>query len=99
MANYQNFPKIPKAVVLGYDQDQDLAPKMLVSGSGYLAEQIINIAKASNIPIHQDAQLAETLSVLEINFYIPLEVYGAVAKILSYVYAQESLAKQKNLKS
>ena len=46
--------------------------------------------------MHYDADLVEILSLLEIDSYIPLEVYGVVAEILSYIYKQNTLAKNKN---
>lgn len=96
--NYNNFQKGQKAIALGYDNTKDIAPKILATGNGVIAQEIINIAKSHNIPIHQDADLAQILSVLEIDSYIPLEVYGAVAEILSYIYKQNNLAKQNKLK-
>jgi len=98
MYNYSNFQKGQKAVALGYDDKEDIAPKVVASGSGLIAEQIINIARENNIPIYQDAELAQILSVLEISEYIPVEVYSAVAEILSYIYQQDYIAKQKKLK-
>ena len=98
MYNYKNFQKEQKAVALGYDDKKDIAPKILASGNGIIAEQIVNIAKSNNIPIHQDADLVQTLSLLEIDAYIPLEVYGVVAEILSYIYKQNNLARQNKLK-
>jgi flagellar biosynthesis protein len=98
MYNYKNFQKGQKAVALGYEDKKDIAPKILATGNGAIAQQIFNIAKSNNIPIHQDADLVQILSVLEIDSYIPLEVYGAVAEILSYIYKQNNLAKQNKLK-
>ncbi len=97
--NYKNSPKGQRAVALGYDEKKDIAPKIVASGKGVIAEQIIEIAKINNIPIHQDADLAQVLSLLEINAYIPMEVYGTVAQILSYIYKQNNLAKQNKVKN
>ncbi len=83
-------PKIIKeeriAVALDYDIKQDDAPKVIAKGKGDIAEQIIAIAKEHGITIKEDADLAEILSVLELDSYIPLEAYAAVAEILSYIY-------------
>jgi flagellar biosynthesis protein len=67
MYNYKNFQKNQKAVALGYEKNQDYAPKVLASGKGMVAEKIIELAKENNIPLHRDADLVEILSVLEIN--------------------------------
>ena len=93
--HYNNFQKGKKAVALGYDSTKDDAPKVIATGKGVIADQIINIAKSNNIPLHYDADLVEILSLLEIDAYIPLEVYGIVAEILSYIYKQNTLAKNK----
>lgn len=81
----ENRPrKLKKAVALGYDQGDD-APKIVATGSGYLAEKIIEAAKESDVPVHKDDRLAETLSKLDYGEYIPPELYGAVVEVLSYV--------------
>ena len=39
----------------------------------------------NEVPIHEDHQLADTLSRLEIGDYIPQELYAVVAEILVFV--------------
>ena len=99
MYYYKNFQKNQKAVALGMEKNFDHAPKILSSGKGVMAEQILNIAKEHNIPIHQDADLVEILSVLEIDQYIPLEVYSVVAEIFTYIYEQNEKKKQQKLRA
>ncbi len=72
------------AVALTYNPDEP-APKIIASGKGYLAEKIIAGAKEANIPTHQDARLADTLSKLEIGDFIPPELYEVVAEVLLFV--------------
>ena len=45
---------IKKAVALGYNKERDNAPKILASGKGELANNIIQVAKEHNIPIKED---------------------------------------------
>jgi flagellar biosynthesis protein len=71
-------------VALSYEPNEE-APKVIASGRGYLAEKIIEKAKESDIPLHQDAKLAQTLSKLEIGDMIPPELYEVVAEILVFV--------------
>lgn len=78
--------KDKKAVALGYDKEQDRAPRVLATGQGTIAEKIIEMARANNIPIHEDAALVEMLGQLELNSFIPIEAYVTVAEILSYIY-------------
>jgi len=85
----ENFDKEQKAVALGYDKDVDPAPKVLASGQGYLAEQIVKIAKENGVEIRKDSSLVEILSVLEVDSFIPLDAYAAVAEILSYIYSKQ----------
>ncbi len=86
------------AVALGYDPNEDGAPKVIASGTGALAEKIIEQAKENNIPVHEDDKLAETLSRLEIGEMIPPELYEVVAEILVFVDAMDKIkAKDKSL--
>lgn len=77
--------KKPKqAIALSYDPDDD-APKVIATGTGALAERIIEKAKEADVPIHQDNKLADVLSKLEIGDMIPPELYEVVAEILVFV--------------
>lgn len=77
--------KKPKqAIALSYDPNED-APKVIASGTGALAERIIEKAKEVDVPIHRDDKLANTLSKLEIGDMIPPELYEVVAEILVFV--------------
>ncbi len=84
--------KVKTAVALEYDPSDD-APRVIASGTGVLAEKIIEKAKESNVPIHEDDKLAQTLSKLEIGEMIPPELYEVVAEILIFV---DSMDKIKN---
>lgn len=74
------------AVAVKYDSKEDAAPRITASGKGELAEQILAIAFAHGVKVREDAPLVEILSKLEVDSYIPLEAYAAVAEILTYVY-------------
>lgn len=78
------------AVALKYDQGDDSAPKVKAKGSGWTAERIIEIAKENDVPIQEDKDLVQILSMLELDQEIPSNVYGAVAKILSFIYRMRS---------
>lgn len=85
-----NREKIIQAVALQYDPD-DVAPKIIATGKGKVAEKIIEKAKESNVAIHEDSKLADTLSKLDIGEYIPPELYEVVAEILVFVDDMEKL--------
>lgn len=75
-----------KVVALRYQGKKDGAPKIAAKGRGHMAERILEIAKAQNIPIREDKNLVEILSRLDLDQEIPPEVYRAVAEILAFVY-------------
>ena len=78
--------KNKKAVALGYNRDKDNAPKVLASGSGEVAKNIINLAKSHDIPVKEDADLVEILSKVDLNQEVPPNLYKAVAEIFSFLY-------------
>ena len=87
--------KVKQAIALEYNPSED-APKVIASGQGALAERIIEKAKESNVPLHRDDSLAETLSRLEIGEMIPPELYEVVAEILVFVDTMDKI-RQKEL--
>ena len=91
--NYQKYNK--QAVALSYDKALDLAPKVVASGKGVIAEQIIKLANERGIPIKEDEDLVKVLSLLEIDSIIPIEAYAAVAEILSSLYEYNDKLKKK----
>lgn len=82
--------KVKQAVALEYNPAED-APRVIASGRGALAERIIEKAQESNVPVHRDDKLADTLSRLEIGDLIPPELYEVVAEILVFVDAMDKL--------
>lgn len=68
------------------------APRVVASGRGALAEQILQIAFDPGVKVRNDADLAEILAAIEVESEIPLEALAAVAEILSYVYRTQSKA-------
>lgn len=84
----KNKPK--QAIALEYNPQED-APKVIASGRGKLAERIIERAQESDVPIHRDDKLADTLSRLEIGDMIPPELYEVVAEILIFVDSMDKI--------
>ncbi|MBE1237053.1 EscU/YscU/HrcU family type III secretion system export apparatus switch protein [Phaeovibrio sulfidiphilus] len=78
---------VPVAVALDYDPlAGDNAPRVVASGRGFIAEQILQLAFAHGVRVRKDADLVEVLSAVDIDSEIPLEAFMAVAEILAYVY-------------
>ena len=82
--------KVKQAVALEYNPADD-APRVIASGRGILAEKIIEKAQESDVPIHRDDKLADTLSRLDIGDMIPPELYEVVAEILVFVDSMDKL--------
>lgn len=62
------------------------APRVLAKGGGLVAENIIKIAQAHNVPLDEDAALANALSRVDLNREIPRELYVAVAQVLAFAW-------------
>jgi flagellar biosynthesis protein len=75
-----------EAVALRFQPLQDAAPRVVAKGSGFVAEKILELARKHHIPIRQDKNLIQVLSLLDLNEEIPPTVYKAVAEILAFVY-------------
>lgn len=79
------------AVALEYEKG-DMAPKVIASGRGYIADRIIKTAEESAVPVHKDEKLAKSLSLLDVGEYIPQELYNSVvAEVLVYVDDMEKI--------
>lgn len=78
--------KPQKAVALKYDREKSNAPKVVASGKGEIANNIIKLAQEHDIFIKKDADLVELLSKIEINKEIPPMLYKAVAEVFSFIY-------------
>jgi len=71
-------------VALLYDGEN--APTVTAKGSGHVAEEILKIAKEHNIPLHEDAELAQLLSQLELGDEIPRALYVTIAQVIAFAY-------------
>ena len=78
--------KKSKAVALKYDQKNDAAPRVTAKGRGFVAEKIIETARAHNVPLHEDKNLVQVLEALDLETEIPPELYRAVAEVLAFIY-------------
>ena len=75
-----------KAVAILYDADRSRAPKVLASGQGRVAEQILEMARLSSVHVMEDPDLVEVLAQIPVDDEIPPELYRTVAEILNFVY-------------
>ena len=70
-----------KAVALKYQEETDVAPVVIASGCGNVAEKIIDIAESKGIPVFRDDSAASLMCMLEVGRPIPPELYQIVAII------------------
>ncbi|MBR6451179.1 MAG: EscU/YscU/HrcU family type III secretion system export apparatus switch protein [Lachnospiraceae bacterium] len=82
--------KVKQAIALEYDPEE-IAPKIIATGRGKIAEKIIEAAGEADVPVHRDDKLADTLSKLDIGEFIPPELYEVVAEILVFVDQMEKI--------
>jgi len=71
-------------VALLYDGEN--TPTVTAKGSGHIAEEILKIAQEHNIPLHEDAELAQLLSQLELGDEIPRALYVTIAQVIAFAY-------------
>jgi flagellar biosynthesis protein len=81
--------KHDKAVAVKYDRELNKAPVVTAKGEGFVARRIVEIAQTADIPIVEDAALVSALLSLELEQEIPVELYEAVARVLSWIYKLE----------
>lgn len=79
-------PQRPTAVALKYEPGGPALPKIVATGTGSVAEQILELAFANGVKVREDSDLIEILGALDLDTEIPLEAIVAVAEILAHVY-------------
>ena len=75
-----------QAVALHYEHRSESTPKVVATGRGDLAQQIIAAAEAAGVDIVQDPDLLEILGRVPAGEDIPAELFQAVAEILAFIY-------------
>jgi len=82
------------ACALKYNQDEMEAPKLVAKGTELFAKKIIDIARENMVPVIENPPVARAIfRLVEVNSYIPADLYKAVAEILLFVY---NLRKNQN---
>jgi flagellar biosynthesis protein len=73
------------AVALAY-QAGDLAPKVVATGRGLIAEEIIRRAKEHGVFVHESKELVALLMQVDLDRNIPPALYRVVAELLAWLY-------------
>jgi len=76
------------AIALRYE-DGTYAPKVVAKGRGLLAEAIIARAQEAGVYVHESPALVSLLMQVDMDQYIPPELYRAVAELLAWLYQIE----------
>ncbi len=72
------------AVALRYDGEN--APTITAKGRGDLAQEIIDLALANEIPLENNPELVKLLSTIPLGNEIPETLYIAVAEVIAFAY-------------
>ena len=89
---------VPIAVAVAGNRGSAVGSKVVAKGRGGFAEQIVEIALAHGIPLHENSELAEILEAIEPEgpgggeYEVPVAALAAVAEILSYLYLNQEEA-------
>jgi len=82
MSQYKD--KSRRAVALKYDVNKNNAPVVIASGSGYIADKVVEIAEENGVPVYKDDSLSVMLSQLDIGSGVPEELFNSIVDI--YIY-------------
>jgi flagellar biosynthesis protein len=75
------------AVAIQGDGHNPASPaRVVATGHGAVARQIVALAFENGVKVREDADLAEVLALIDVDSPIPVEVMAAVTEILTYVY-------------
>ncbi|MEN6619939.1 MAG: flagellar biosynthesis protein FlhB [Smithella sp.] len=103
MAKKRMMAEVPKAdviitnpthlaIAVQYDPEKMMAPKVVAKGANIIAEKIREIARENNVMIVEDKPLARVLyKIVDVNHFIPEDLYRAVAEVLAFVYEQKKI--------
>lgn len=76
--------KTKTASALSYKQGM-AAPRITASGRGRTAERMVELAAENNVPVVEDAVLAEILAESPVGACVPEQTYRAVAVVFSFL--------------
>jgi flagellar biosynthesis protein len=79
-------PQPPRRATALHYQQGDRAPRVTATGSGLVAERIVEAAREAGVPIRSDPALAEALAKLELDADVPEALWTAVAETLAWAY-------------
>ncbi len=75
---------IRQAVALLYPETKD-APVIVAKQRGELAEKMISLAQKYNVPVFEESDTVNILSLYEVGECIPEETYEVISKIFAFI--------------
>jgi flagellar biosynthesis protein len=81
--------ELKKAIALTYKEGQ-FAPRVVAKGRGVSAEALVACALEAGVYVHEAPELVSLLMQIDIDKYIPPELYYAVAELLAWIYRLEN---------
>jgi len=88
-------PREKKAAALRFRPGEDRAPRIVASGKGNLAEEIIELARRSDVPVLERSELAGFLLDLPVGQEIPENLYRAVSTVFARLLQLEGEVNEK----
>lgn len=76
----------PDKTATAIKYDGQAAPVIVAQGSGPVAAEIIALARAHGVLVHEDAELTKLLSQLQLGEQIPRELYLIIAELIAFSY-------------
>ncbi len=76
------------AVALKY-AGGEAAPKVVAKGRGLVAEEIVARARENGVYVHESPALVALLAQVDLDHFIPPQLYVAVAELLAWLYKVE----------
>ncbi|MDT0593639.1 EscU/YscU/HrcU family type III secretion system export apparatus switch protein [Glaciecola petra] len=95
MYNIDNNNKNLRAVALKYEQGnhkdnaeklKKASPKVVAKGQGDVAKEILALAESHGLLVHQDENLMQVLSNLDLGQEIPESLYHVIAELIAFSF-------------
>ena len=80
--------EILQAVAVGYKPNTP-APRVLSKGKGEIAQAILDRAKELGIPTRSEPSVVAFLMELDLNAWVPPELYAAIAQVLAWAHEED----------
>ena len=81
--------EIFSAVALRYPEWAD-APYISAKAKGSVAERLVQIAEENDVPVVENAEMANVLSLQSVGSFIPESTYSAIATIFAFIMDLEN---------